>query len=96
MIEVNYLVQVASIPDDLIEASQKAGSDLYMTYKLYQLLVQSNLLWRVWYIDEFGKIWLEVNLVNDAGDPEFHTIALDQGTYLKIDTECYEVLDELK
>ncbi|SBS68823.1 hypothetical protein [Vibrio atlanticus] len=43
MIEVNYLVQVVSIPDDLIEASQKAGSDLYMTYKLYQLLVQSNL-----------------------------------------------------
>ncbi|MFA0709065.1 hypothetical protein AB4653_25500, partial [Vibrio sp. 10N.222.48.A3] len=88
MIEVNYLVQVVSIPDDLIEASQKAGSDLYMTYKFYQLLVQSNLLWRVWYIDEFGKVWLEVNLVNDVGDPEFHTIALDQGTYLKIDTEC--------
>ena len=96
MIEIDYLVQVVSLPADLIEASENSTSDLYETYKIYQVLAQSNLLWRVWYIDEFGKIWLEVNLVNEAGESEFHTIALDEGTYLKVSTETYDVLDELK
>ncbi|NOH97746.1 hypothetical protein [Vibrio sp. 99-70-13A1] len=96
MIKIDYLVQVVSVPHDLIKASRNAKSDLYVTHKLYQFLVQSNLLWRVWYIDEFGKVWLEVNLINDMGEPEFHTVALDTGTYLTINTDSYEVLNELK
>ena len=95
MIEIDYLVQVVSVPADLIEASKNASSDLYDTYKVYEVLVQSNLLWRVWYIDDYDKIWLEVNLVNSAGEAEFHTIALDEDTYLKVSVEPYEVLEEL-
>ncbi|MFA0570550.1 hypothetical protein ACFFUS_00005 [Vibrio gallaecicus] len=96
MIEIDYLVQVVKIPDDLIEVSRDANAILYRTYKVYEILVQSNLLWRVWHVDEYGKVWLEVNLVNDTGEPEFHTIALDEGTYLKVSAESYEALDELK
>ncbi|EKF9639441.1 hypothetical protein O1C50_003749 [Vibrio cholerae] len=96
MIEIDYLIHVVKIPDDLIEASRDTNSDLYRTYQVYKILFESNLLWRVWHIDMYGKIWLEVNLVNDDGDAEFHTIAIDEGTYLKVSSECYQALDELK
>ncbi|PSW16193.1 hypothetical protein C9J01_04105 [Photobacterium rosenbergii] len=96
MIEIDYLVNVVTIPADLIEAANNKNSDLYEAYKIYQILVESSLLWRVWYIDEYGKIWLDVNLVNKAGEHEFHTIALDEGTYVKVNAESYVVLDELK
>ena len=93
--EIDYLVHVVNIPADLMEASKTTNSDLYRTYEIYQLLVESSLLWKVWYIDEYARVWLEINLVNDLGEPEFHTIALDEGTYFKVSDEPYEVLDEL-
>ncbi|EDP60427.1 hypothetical protein [Vibrio sp. AND4] len=93
--EIDYLVHVVNIPADLMEASKNTNSDLYRTYEIYQLLVKSRLLWKVWYIDEYARVWLEVNLVNEQGESEFHTIALDEGTYLKVRDEPYKVLNEL-
>lgn len=92
MKKVEYLVRVIRLPDDLTQALQNEDSELFSTAQIYQKLIDSGLLWKVWLIDEFHKTWLEVNFVNEEDEPEFHTIALDEGTYVKIEFEEYLVL----
>ena len=93
---VDYLVRVVGLPADLQVASEDSASALYGTWKVYQMLIDSGLLWRVWYIDEYGQLWVEVNFVNAEGEPEFHTIAIDEGTYERVEFDSYEVLDRLE
>ncbi|MCV2885606.1 hypothetical protein OE749_12975 [Aestuariibacter sp. AA17] len=95
MIQIDYLISVTSLPYDLQKAAEDPDSDLYSTYMIYQRLVNSSLLWRVWYIDEHGQHWLEVNFVNDDGEAEFHTIVVDEGTYERVEHENYHVLTQL-
>ncbi|NRF24196.1 hypothetical protein HRJ45_02725 [Vibrio coralliilyticus] len=96
MIELDYLVQVTKLPSDLQSASGDVNHHLYDTYEIYQLVIDSNLLWRVWLIDEYDQVWLEVNFINSEGEAEFHTIKVDQGTYNKVDFDRYQALDKLE
>ncbi len=96
MTQINYLLQIISLPEDLKEASQDMQSDLYSTYTLYKMLIDTQLLWRVWYIDEYDQTWLEVNFMNNNKEPEFHTIVIDEGTYTKIEVDPYHILDCLE
>lgn len=97
MIQVDYLVKITDVPADLKEASEDINSALYNTYRIYQMLVDSNFLWRVWYIDdEYDQTWVEVNFINDDGESEFHTIMIDEGTYVKVEFDNYHVLDSLE
>jgi hypothetical protein len=91
MTRINYLLQVTDLPADLQEASKDVNSDLYNTYEVYQMLVKSSLLWQVWYIDQYGKHWVCVNFIKN-GEPEFHTIAVDEGSYTKVEHDDYDVL----
>lgn len=67
---------------------------LYRTYEISPYVIDSTLLWRVWQIDEYGKLWLDVNRMNSVGEPEFHPIALDEGTYQQIEFEPYAIIDD--
>ena len=93
MKRVDYLINVTELPKDLKEASMDKASSLYDISIIYSVLVDSNLLWRVWSVDEYAQVWVEVNLMNDQGQAEFHTIKVDEDTFEKIDFEEYSVLD---
>ncbi|MDA0118193.1 MULTISPECIES: hypothetical protein [Vibrio] len=96
MIELDYLVHVTQLPSDLESASRDVNHRLYETYKIYQGVIDSNLLWRVWLIDEYGHVWLEVNFINTQGEAEFHTIQIDEGTYEKVGVDPYQALAQLE
>ncbi|ABN63536.1 hypothetical protein RJP56_16390 [Shewanella baltica] len=93
---IDYLVQVTNLPSDLLEASQNTKSELYRTYRVYKLLIDSKLLWKVWLLDEYEQVWLEVNFINCEGKPEFHTVSLDKGTYQEIGFDSYTALSSLE
>lgn len=92
MPQVDYLIQVTKLPDDLSAVSNQPDSELYDNYRAYLKLVEGKLLWKVWQIDDYGQIWLELNFVNDAGEAEFHTLVIDPGTYRKVAYDAYEIL----
>lgn len=87
---IDYLVYVFKIPDDLLNISENKNSHLYKSYEIYKFVKDSNILWKVWMIDEYGDIWIEVNLKN-KNEEEFHTIKLDADTYEKIEFEAYSI-----
>lgn len=45
-------------------------------------------------IDQYGDYWLEVNYLDDNGEPAFNTLKLETGTYSLIEADTYEVLSE--
>ena len=91
---LDFLVNVTQVPADLLAVCHQPKADLYSTYQVYQLLADSPLLHKVWMIDEYGEYWLEVNLMDDFGEPAFHTIKIDKGSYEKVEFEPYQVLTE--
>ena len=91
---VNFLINVTSVPADLLAVADKPKHELYPIYQLYQNLVTSNWLHKVWMIDEFGELWIEINVVDELGEPAFHTLKLDSGSYEKIEFEAYSVIIE--
>lgn len=92
VLKIDYLIDVHSLPVDLAQALSQPDSDLYATAKLYERLVLSDLLWRVWQVDEYGELWLEVNTLDCDGEPVFETLKLDEGSYRKVPFEPYEVI----
>ncbi|WP_448552806.1 hypothetical protein [Thalassotalea montiporae] len=91
---VNFLINVISVPADLLAIADKPEHELYATYQLYQYLADSNLLHKVWMIDEYNELWLEINFVDEEGEPAFHTLKLDDGSYAEVEFESYSVLTE--
>ncbi|REL29861.1 hypothetical protein [Thalassotalea euphylliae] len=91
---VNFLINVISVPADLLAIADKPEHELYVTYQLYQNSADSNLLHKVWMIDEYNELWLEINFVDEEGEPAFHTLKLDSGSYEKVEFESYSVLTE--
>ena len=91
LLTVDYLIDVSELPTDLAKALNDPTQPLYDTAQIYQKLVATDLLWRVWAIDEEKQIWVEVNFLNGQGDEEFHTLKLDEGTYQKIDYDVYPI-----
>ncbi|WP_257452797.1 hypothetical protein [Archangium lipolyticum] len=97
---LDYLIRVHTLPEDLKlpkELRPPVDPDLADhedTSELYQRVIDSRLLWKVWMIDMFGKIWIEVAFENSRGEDEFHTLAIDEGTYRKVEYEPYEAIIE--
>lgn len=91
LLTVDYLISVTELPSDLAKALEDATHPLYDTAQIYQKLATTELLWRVWAMDEEKQIWVEVNFINEQGDEEFHTLKLDEGTYQKIDYDTYPI-----
>ena len=89
---VDYLVEITDIPEDLIAASSTPKEALYSTYSIYKKAKESNLLWPIWLIDEYNQLWIQVNYISSEHCPEFHTLKLDDGTFITHEFEPYQVL----
>lgn len=92
--EIDYLIELQAIPKDLLAVQNQPENALYEVLTIYRKVLESKLLWKVWQIDNEGAHWLEVNLINELGEAEFHTLKLDEGTYCKHEFEPYTVLRE--
>lgn len=92
--QIRFEVLINTVPECLrypLPADKKYLSD---TACLYHLCVNSRLLWKVCLIDEYGKLWIAIHRMEESG-VHFHTLAIDEGTYEKIETdEPYDVLVE--
>lgn len=95
MKKISFIINIHTLPDDLKVAIEDPTSDLYKTAVVYNMLVESNLLWKVWAIDEYNQLWVEVNFINKCGKPEFHTLKIDDDTYEKIECDEYSVLTDV-
>jgi|688.fasta_scaffold673634_1 hypothetical protein len=92
--QVKYAVLVNKVPECLQYPLSDINKHLYDTASLYHFLVHSRLLWKVWMVDEYGKVWIAINRMEEDG-VQYHTLALDEGTYERIDTEeAYEIVFE--
>ncbi|WP_244662946.1 hypothetical protein [Vibrio harveyi] len=89
---IDYLVNVHTLPQDLAVVVNNEAHDLFDNARIYQLVVSSELLWRVWMIDQDNQLWIEVNLLGEDAEVDCHTLKLDEGTYSKIEYEPYSVL----
>ncbi len=95
---IDFLIRVHTLPEDLRRPKdQRPPSDPELahhadTSEVYQRMIDSRLLWKVWMMDGDGQLWIEVNFENDRGEDEFHTLAIDEGTYRRVECDPYEVL----
>ena len=91
---VNFLAWVHTLPTDLKTPLATNRAYLEEATELYQFVIDSRLLWRIWMIDEFNHYWIKVFRMADDRRPEFHTLKIDEGTFDRIECENYEVEDE--
>lgn len=91
---VDYLLHIHTLPDDLKKALNNPQDILWDTAQLYSKLIETKYLWKIWQIDEFGELWIEINSIDNEGMPVFETLKIDQGTYTEIESEPYQVLVE--
>jgi hypothetical protein len=42
-------------------------------------------------IDEWGRLWISVERMGKNGEPEYHSLIIDEGTFDKIECNPYEV-----
>ena len=89
---VDYLISIHTIPKDLIEGTTP---DQVEMRDVYTRVVNTDLLFPVWMIDEYGSTWIEVNFLNADSKAEFHTLKLDDDTFTQVDgIEEYGILRE--
>ena len=91
--EISFEVFVHSVPKDLQFPLDNESRHLTDTAELYQFCVSSRLIWRVWQIDRYNKLWIAINRMGNEG-AEYHTLALDEGTYEKVESDPYRTLFE--
>jgi hypothetical protein len=91
---IEFLVWVHTLPKDLCEPLPPERAYLRETSELYQFVVNSRLLWRVWMIDEWARFWICVDRMSADERPEFHTMVIDEGTFDRIECDAYEIEDE--
>lgn len=90
--KINCKICVHTLPDGLkppFEDSQQYSKD---TYRVYQLVIDSKLFWRIWMIDEYEQKWVEVDFENKQGKDEFYILVIEEGTYRKVAFDEYAVL----
>ena len=90
---IDYKVTVTSVPDALIPPLDRECSHLAVTSDLYHFCVSSRLIWPVRMIDESDRVWIEIERMDSDG-AQFHSLALDEGTYQKIDSDSYPITRE--
>jgi len=91
---IDFLAWVHSLPDSLRKPLAPDQAYLEETSDLYQFVIDSRLLWRVWMIDEWGRFWIAVNRMSADRKPEFHPMVIDDDTFVKIECDTYEIEDE--
>ena len=91
---VNFCAWVHSVPDDLKKPLPPESLYLEETSDLYQFVIDSRLLWKIWMIDEYQQYWIEIQRMGPTGKPEFHTLRIDKFTFNRIDCDPYEIEDE--
>src|SRR5690349_7267949 len=57
---VNILACVHTLPADLRKPLPKACEHLEATSDVYQFVIDTRLLWRIWMVDEYEHYWIEV------------------------------------
>jgi hypothetical protein len=88
---INYEIWVHSIPDDVRKPLPPEGEYLREMSDLYEFLVASRLIWKVWMIDEFGLPWIRVHRMGPDQKPREETLRPNDGTFEKIEVNPYEV-----
>ena len=83
--KVDYLISIHTIPKDLVEGTTPAQVEMR---DVYTRVTNTDLLFPVWMIDEYGSTWIEVNCLNADSKAEFHTLKLDDDTFTQVD--CFE------
>jgi len=91
---IDFLVWVHTLPDELRKPLAPDRDHLQETSDIYQFVIDSQLFWRVWMIDEWSKLWINVERMGVDNKPESHTLRLDDGTFEKFECELYKVEDE--
>jgi len=91
---IDYKLLVDTIPEDLRPPLPPARQYLAGTSALYQRVIDSRLVWRVYLIDEVGNQWIEVEFENEDGVVECHSLVIDNDTCSRIDADPYEVYCE--
>lgn len=92
--KINYKIRVHSLPNGLKPPFDESQQYLENTYRIYQFIIDSNLLWYIWMIDEYQQKWIEVDFENTKGEYEFHTIQINEGTYKKVECDEYNIILE--
>jgi hypothetical protein len=91
---IDFLAWVHSLPEDLRKPLAPDRANLEETSDVYQFVIDSRLLWRIWMNDEWGRFWITVDRMGPDRKPQFHTLMIDDGTFDRIDCDPYEVEDE--
>ena len=91
--QVQYKLRVHTVPKGFLELGPAQGH-LRETAAIYRRLVETRFLWDLWLLDAYGARWIAVSFENDASEPEFHTLKLDEGTYRMVPCEPYEAFTE--
>ena len=86
------MVFIHALPKELVIASKNKTHYLYETAQIYQKLIDSDLLWKIWWIDEYNQYWVAINFMQANHQPAFHTLVIEEGTFTKIPFEEYTVL----
>lgn len=91
---IGFHAWVHTLPSDLRKPLPPERAHLDHTSDLYQFVIDSRLLWKLWQIDEYGHYWIEVRRMGITGEPEFHTLVIDERTFDRIECDPYQVEDE--
>ncbi len=91
---VHFYAWVHTLPADLSKPLPPKWAHLEETSELYQFIIHSRLLWRIWQIDEYEHHWIEIPRMGPTGEPCFSMLVIDEGTFDRIECDPYEVEDE--
>jgi len=92
---LDYKVRVHTVPEDMRLPLAPDRAHLADASAAYHVAVESRLLWEVWMIDQYEALWIAISFENERGEPGFHTLRIDPGTYRKVRCEPYEAAVEI-
>ena len=88
---IEYLVCVHTLPHDLVLPLPPERKHLEETSRIWHYVINTHLLWRVSHFDEWGHLWIDIQIENDDREAEYHMLRLDEGCYRKHETDPYEI-----
>jgi hypothetical protein len=92
---LDYKLRVHTVPEDMRLPLAPDRAHLANASAAYHVAVESRLLWDVWMIDQYGALWIAIAFENQRGEPEFHTMRIDPGTYRKVRCDPHEAAVEI-
>jgi hypothetical protein len=92
--KIDFLAWVHTLPPDLKKPFPPERAYLAETSEIYEFVVSSRLLWKIWQIDEYERYWVEIRRMGRDGLPEHHTLVIDEGTFDRVECDPYDFEDE--